>query len=59
LKRFEPEPLASFQAIWPQHNIVKVTVMPRLNNQDARGAIRRGGMFRVIHCEKVQGRQNT
>jgi hypothetical protein len=39
LKRFEPELLASCQAVWPQYNIVKVTVVPSVNNQDAREAI--------------------
>ena len=55
LKRFEPELLASFQAKWPQHNIVKVTVVPRINNQDVREAIGLGGTFRVFRREKVKG----
>jgi hypothetical protein len=42
LKRVEPGLLASFQAIWPQFNIVKVSVVPRINNQDAREAIKVG-----------------
>ena len=55
LKRFEPELLASFQAKWPQRNIVKVTVVPRINNQDARDAIELGGTFRVFRRERVRG----
>ncbi len=52
LKRFEPELLASFQAKWPQHHIAKVSIVPHINNEDAREAIRRGGTFRV-HRDKA------
>ena len=51
LKRFEPEVLASFQARWPQYNIVKVTVVPHINNKDVCDAIALGGTFRVFRRE--------
>ena len=54
LKLFEADLLASFQAKWPQYDIAKVTVMPCVNNQDAREAIRLGGAFRVFRSEKVK-----
>ena len=54
LKKFEPELLASFQAKWPQHHIARVTVVPRINNEDAREAVRLGGTFRVFRREKVR-----
>ena len=54
LKRFEPELLASFQAKWPQHNIAKVTIVPRIINQDAREAISLGGTFRLFRREMVK-----
>jgi hypothetical protein len=54
LKRFEPELLASFQAIWPQYPIVKVTVVPRINSQDACEAVALGGTFRVFRREKFK-----
>ncbi len=59
LKRFEPELLASFQVGWPQYNIVKVTIVPRINNQDAGNALELGGTFRVFRRERTQSRQNT
>jgi hypothetical protein len=59
LKRFESELLASFQAKWPQYNIAILTVVPRVNNEDAREAIRLGGTFRVFRRERVSSRQNT
>ena len=52
LKQFEPELLASFQAKWPQYNIVKVTVVPGINDKDAREAVAIGGTFRVLRREK-------
>jgi hypothetical protein len=39
LKKHEPILLAAFQAEWPDRNIVKVTVVPRFNNQDVCDAI--------------------
>ena len=54
LKRFEPDLLASFQAKWPQHNIVKVTIVPQINNEDACEAVALGGTFRVFRREKVK-----
>jgi hypothetical protein len=51
LKRIEADRLASFQAKWPQHHIVKVTVVPRIHNEDAREAIGLGGTFRVFRHE--------
>ena len=52
LKRFEPELLASFQAKWPQYNIVKVTVVPRISNKDARETVALGGTFRGFRRKK-------
>ncbi len=54
LKKFEPELLASFQARWPQHTIVKVTIVPQINNEDAREAVALGGTFRAFRREKVK-----
>ena len=36
------------------YNIVKVAVVPDINNQDAREAVALGGMFRVFRREKVK-----
>jgi hypothetical protein len=58
LKTFEPELLATCRAIWPQYNIVKVTVVPGINDQDAREAIGLGGTIQVFRRNKVKGRQN-
>ncbi len=55
MKRFEPELLASFQAKWPQRNIVKLTVVTRVNNPQARETVRLGGTLRVFRREKVKG----
>jgi hypothetical protein len=46
LKKDEPILLAAFQAKGPDRNIVKVTVVPRLNNKDVCDAIAFGGTFR-------------
>ena len=48
LKRFEPDLLTSFHAKWPHYNIVKVTVVPRINDACAREAVRLGGTFAVV-----------
>ncbi len=45
----------SFQAKWPQRNIVKLTVVTRVNNPQAREAVRLGGTFRVFRREKAKG----
>ncbi len=45
----------SFQAKWPQRNIVKLTVVTRVNNPQAHEAVRLGGTFRVFRREKVKG----
>lgn len=50
---YEPILLAAFQATWPDRNITKVTVVPRINNDDAREAVELGGTFRVFHREKA------
>ncbi len=55
LKWFEPELLTSFLAKWPQHDMVKVTVVPRVNNEDVSDAIALGGTFRVFRREKANG----
>jgi hypothetical protein len=55
LKRFEPELLASFQAKWPQYDIVKVTVVPYIKNEAAREAIKLGGTFRVFRRQVLTG----
>jgi hypothetical protein len=52
LKRFEPDLLASFRAKWPQYNIVKVTVVPRISNKDARKTVVLGGTFRIFRRKK-------
>ena len=54
LKKFEPVLLASFQARWPQYNIVKVTVVPYINDKDTRTAVALGGTFRVFRHEKIK-----
>jgi hypothetical protein len=59
LKQYEPILLAVFQAKWPNRNIIKVTVVRRINNEDARDTIRLGGRFRVFRGEKGKGEQNT
>jgi hypothetical protein len=58
MKKYEPILLAAFQAKWSDRNIVKVTIVPRFNNQDVCDAIALGGMFRAFRREKVKGRQN-
>jgi hypothetical protein len=37
----------------------KVTIVPRVNSEDARDAVELGGTFRVFRREKVKGWQNT
>ena len=54
LRRFEAEPLISFQAKWPHYNTVKVTVVPRFNNHDVCDAIALGGTFRAFHRDKMK-----
>jgi hypothetical protein len=54
LKKYEPNLLAAFQAKWPNRNIIKVTVVPRINNADARDAVRLGGTFRVFRGKKIK-----
>lgn len=54
LKRYEPILLAAFQAKWADRNITKVTVVPRINNEDARDTIQLGGTFRVFRGKKVK-----
>jgi hypothetical protein len=54
LKKYEPTLLAAFQAKWPDRNIVRVSVVPRIINADAREAVVLGGTFRVFCGEKVK-----
>jgi hypothetical protein len=54
LKRFEPDLLASFQAKWPQHNIVRVSVVPGVKDRDARETVALGGTFRVYRRQKIK-----
>jgi hypothetical protein len=54
LKQYEPILLAVFQAKWPDRYIAEVTVVPRINNQDARDTIQLGGTFRVFRGKKVK-----
>jgi hypothetical protein len=54
LKKYEAILLAVFQAKWPDRNIIKVTVVPRINNQDAREAVEIGGTFRVFRHETMK-----
>ena len=53
-KRFEPELLATFQGRWPNRNIVKVTVVPRIKDKDAREAVILGSTFRVYRRQKIK-----
>ncbi len=59
LNRFEPELLAPFQAKWPQHNIVKVIVVPRIKDKDARETVALGGTFRVFRRGRVKPENST
>ena len=46
--------MAVFQSKWPKRNITKVTVVPHINNADARDAVELGDTFRVICREKIK-----
>ena len=46
--------LGAFQAKWSDRSITKVTVVPSINNPDARDEIELGGTFRVVRCEKIK-----
>ena len=49
---YEPILLAVFQSKWPDRKITKVTVVPRINNDDARKAVELGGTFKVFAANR-------
>ncbi len=54
LRKHKATLLEVFQACHPDHNITKVTIVPRINNQDAGNALGLGGTFRVFRRERTQ-----
>ena len=58
-KKHETFLLAAYQTKRLDRNIAKITVVRRINNEDARHAIELGSTFRVFRRKRVTGRQNA
>ena len=54
LRTYEPILLVVFQSNWPNRNIIKVTVVSRIHNPDARDAVGLGDTFRVFRRERAK-----